>query len=91
MRHLVHSFREHTGQRGVHFYDYESCNFLNWRDVFQFTKKLPEEGQKDLFSEKLIESLANYDPQSEFLAVRQNGDTISVEIYTYSKTGHVGT
>jgi len=91
MRHLVHSFREHTGQRGVHFYDDESCNFLSWKDVFQFTKNLPKKGQKDPFSEKLIESLANYDPQSQFLAVRQNGDTISVEIYLHSETDHVGT
>lgn len=91
MRHLVHSFQKHTGERGVHFYDDESCNFLNWKEVFQFTKSLPEIDQADPFADKLIESLANYNPESEFLAVRQNGDTISVEIYFHSESDHVGT
>lgn len=81
MRHLVRSFQQHTGLRGVHFYDEDSCNFLPWSDVFKFIKNLETKDNPDSFVDKLAESLANYDPDTEFLAVRQNGDTISVELY----------
>jgi hypothetical protein len=79
------------GERGVHFYDDESCNFLSWKEVLEFTKNLPNEGNTDPFADRLVESLANYKPEAEFLAVRQNGDTISVELYFHSETDHVGT
>jgi len=81
MKHVVRSFQKHTGLRGVHFYDDESCNFLPWSDVFKFIKSLSTKGNSDSFVDQLTESLANYDPDKEFLAVRQNGDTVSVELY----------
>jgi len=85
MRHLVRSFQEYTGLRGVHFYDQDSCNFLPWNDVFTFIKalKTKDEMSPDPFIDKLTESLANYNPDHEFLAVRQEGDTISVELYKH--------
>ena len=82
MRHLVRSFQQHTGYRGVHFYNEEDCNFLPWNEVFTFLQALNVRENPDTFAEKLTESLANYDPNKEFLAVCQKGDTISVELYS---------
>jgi hypothetical protein len=83
MRHLIKSFQSHLGERGCHFYDEEHCNFLNWKEVFVFIDALPSEEEKDPFTEKLAESLANYNPDNEFLAVQQNGGSISVELYSH--------
>lgn len=85
MIHLTRSFEKHLGQRGCHFYDSESCHFLTWQEVFKFIQSLPTVTQTESFSEKLIDSLANYDPDNEFLAVQQNGDSISVELYSKTK------
>jgi hypothetical protein len=85
MKHLIRSFQSHVGERGCHFYDSESCSFLTWKQVFQFIDTLPKRNSDDSFSEKLAETLANYDPDEEFLAVQQNGDSVSVELYSQSK------
>lgn len=85
MKHLIKSFQSHVGERGCHFYDSESCNFLSWREVFQFVDSLPTKEGADPFTERLTESLANYNPDSEFLAVQQNGDSVSVELYSQAK------
>jgi hypothetical protein len=83
MRHLIVSFQRHSGFRGVHFYSEDSCNFLTWDDVYRFLSSLPNEGgTSDEFEERLLSSLANYNPDSEFLAVRQSESTVSVELYT---------
>lgn len=79
------SFQAHVGERGCHFYDSESCNFLNWKDVFQFVDSLNTKHEADTFTEKLTESLANYNPDTEFLAVQQNGDSVSVELYSQAQ------
>ena len=80
MKHLAKSFQEHIGIRGCHFYCEDNCNFLTWSEVFQvlgeFTKG------EDTFFESLTVTLANYNPDKEYLAVRQKGDTVSVELYT---------
>lgn len=85
MKHLVRSFQEHVGTRGVHFYSSESVNFLSWKEVFQFVDSLPTRPGTDPFAEKLTESLANYNPDCEFLAVQQNGDSVSVELYSQTR------
>ena len=82
MKHLIHSFQSHVGERGCHFYDGDNCHFLSWREVFQFIDTLCESKGSTQFSEKLADSLANYDPDNEFLAVQQNGDSVSVELYS---------
>jgi hypothetical protein len=82
MKHLIRSFKSHVGERGCHFYDSESCNFLTWKEVFQFIDTLPKRNNEDPFSERLAETLANYNPDREFLAVQQNGDSVSVELYS---------
>ena len=81
MRHLVKSFQEHGNARGVHFYDEESCNFLPWGQVLKFLEEFPENTDPDTFRDNLTEVLANYDPRFQFLAVRQMGDKVSVELY----------
>jgi len=85
MKHLVKSFQTHIGDRGVHFYNEENCNFLSWKEVFTFVQSLPTSDKLDPFADKLTESLANYDPDSEFLAVQQNGESVSVELYSQTK------
>jgi hypothetical protein len=81
-KHLVKSFQTHKGCRGVHFFDSQTCNFLYWNEVIQFLKTFPVAASSDTFADKLTETLANYDPDSEFLAVHQNGHSVSVELYT---------
>ena len=90
MKHLVRSFQSHVGERGCHFYDEEHCNFLSWKEVFCFIDSLPPRNQKDDFAEKLAETLANYNPDKEFLAVQQSGDSVSVELYSLPKSHEEG-
>ena len=82
MRHLVKSFQENVGIRGCHFYDDTTCNFLDWRGVINFTKEVPDLGGDQKFADRLLDTLSNYDPDTQFLAVQQNGGTVSVELYT---------
>jgi hypothetical protein len=81
MRHLVKSFQENLGVRGCHFYDNTSCNFLDWREVLEFTKAAPDIGKEQGFTEKLLDTLSNYDPDTQFLAVQHSEGTVSVELY----------
>jgi hypothetical protein len=85
MNHLARSFQKHIGQRGCHFYDSDTCNFLTWEEVFKFLRSLPQKNSEDVFSEKLTETLANYDPEREYLAVHQHGESVSVELYAHSR------
>lgn len=80
MNHLVSSFKEHLGRRGLHAYTEEECRFLSWEEVVAFLNRLPDHSDPD-FSEKLLETLANYDPDSQFLAMSQAGETVSIELY----------
>jgi hypothetical protein len=82
VRHLVKSFQEHRGTRGCHFYDDSSCNFLDWKEVLNFLKVVPDIGKDKKFSERLLEALSNYEPDTQFLAVQQGESTVSVELYT---------
>lgn len=88
MKYLLQSFKKYHGLRGVHFYSARECYFMPWQEVLQFLKDLSKNGKEstEVFIEKLSESLANYDPTNEFLAVCQNGESVSVELYCHS--GH---
>lgn len=86
MRHLVKSFQEHVGSRGCHFYDEISCKFLDWKEVLEFLKLVPDMGKDQKFSERLLEAMCNYDPDTQFLAVQQGDGTVSVELYTNPST-----
>lgn len=82
MKHLVQSFQENHSLRGVHFYDSEGCRFLPWDQVCHFLDNLSQKGGPDEFQDSLMSYLANYDPQCEYLAVHQKGDSVSVELYS---------
>lgn len=69
------------GTRGVHFYSDSECKFMPWNKVIEFVNQLPQSSSED-FAEKLISSLANYDPRWEFLAISQTGDNVSIELYS---------
>jgi hypothetical protein len=81
--HLVECFQKNKGRRGVTFYDDERCNFLDWQEVYCFLEALPRKENTDPFCEKLEETLANYNPDTQFLAVHQKGEAVSVELYTH--------
>lgn len=83
MTHLTKSFERHIGERGCHFYDDTSCTFLNWKQVFDFIRHVSEDGGTSQFTERLTDSLANYNPDTEFLAVQQAGKQVSVELYSH--------
>ncbi len=85
MKHLILSFQTHKGERGCHFYDDENCNFLNWKEVYVFIDALPAKEGTDPFTDRLEETLANYNPDTEFLAVQQKGDAVSVELYKHAQ------
>lgn len=80
MKHLVSSFQKYLGLRGVHVYSEDECRFLPWNEVILFVNKLPKNSDPD-FSEKLLESLANFNPDEEFLAIQQLDNTVSIELY----------
>ena len=74
---LVRSFAEHRGDRGVHFYDDAQCEFMAWDVVMgQMADRFPEK-----FYDKLIEAVANYDPDSEFVTVTAGGGQLTIELF----------
>ena len=85
MRHLIESFQKNRGRRGVTFYDDTHCNFLDWKEVYVFIDALPRKEGTDPFTDRLEETLANYNPDTEFLAVQQKGDAVSVELYKHAQ------
>ena len=85
MNHLHKSFQTHVGERGAHFYSDDECQFLTWKEVFTFLEKTAKTLEKEdhlTFTEKLSDTLSNYDPNLEFLAVKQFGSTVTVELYS---------
>ena len=76
--HLTHSFAKHRGMRGVHFYDSNGCEFFQWDSVFGLLKKseFPQS-----FSDRLIDTVANYNPSSEYIAVSAGGRQVTIEIF----------
>lgn len=76
--HLMQSFAKHRGVRGVHFYDSSGCEFFVWDRVFGL---LGKSGFPATFGEKLIDQIANYDPDREFVAVSAGGGQLTIEIF----------
>lgn len=74
---LVKSFAENRGTRGVHFYDDVQCEFMSWDKVMgQVKERFPEK-----FYDKLIEALANYDPDQEFVTVTAGDSQLTIELF----------
>ena len=83
MRDLAFSFQLYQGIRGVHFYTDKECKFLTWQEIVSFVTKLPKESDS-AFEETLLETLSNYDPDTEFLALYQDPDNLNIELFTPS-------
>ena len=76
--HLVHSFAKHRGVRGVHFYDGGGCEFFRWDDLLA---TLGRSEFPEVFRDKLVEAVANYDPDAEFIAVSAGGGQLTIEMF----------
>jgi hypothetical protein len=74
---LMHSFAENRGNRGVHFYDKSQCEFLPWDQVMGSVK----ERFPDQFYDKLIDAVANYNPESEFVTVTAGDGQLTIELF----------
>lgn len=81
MRDLNTSFKQHVGFRGVHVYSEEGCKFLAWDEIVAFVASMPDDTDPE-FGDKLLEKLANYDPDHEFLALQQYSNNLTIEVYT---------
>jgi len=74
---LINSFASNRGRRGVHFYDNKQCEFMPWDEAMNRVEdKLPEH-----FYDKLIEAVANYNPESEFVTVTAGEGQITIELF----------
>ena len=74
---LIQSFAQNRGARGAHFYSEAQCEFVTWESITSDVKQnLPE-----TFYEKLIEAIANYDPDTEFVTVSVGGGQIVIELF----------
>ena len=49
---------------------------MRWDEAISKIDRLPEK-----FSEKLIEAVANYDPEAEFVTVTAGGGQITIELF----------
>ena len=74
---LMRSFAANRGNRGVHFYDSNSCEFHSWSETMsKISERFPES-----FYDKLIEAIANYDPETEFVTVSAGGGQLTIELF----------
>ena len=84
MRYLHECLFKNRGVRGVTFYDEEGAFFMSWDQVVAFLGELGESTKSDddiPFEESLLETMSNYDPDNEFLSVRQEGLSVSIELF----------
>jgi hypothetical protein len=84
MKHMLDCLSKNRGVRGATFYDEDSAYFLPWDKVVSFMGELRESTKSDdetPFEESLLETMSNYDPDNEFLSVRQEGLNVSIELY----------
>jgi len=82
MDHLIRSFLRFKNQRGCHFYTESDCSFLPWDEVCKFINTMPDSEKVDVFSEQLMETLANYNRNREHLAVKQDGTNVTLELFS---------
>lgn len=76
--HLMHSFAKHRGVRGVHFYDSSGSQFFQWDEMFRL---LDNSDFPAVFNDKLVEAIANYNPDSEFVAVSAGNGQLTIEMF----------
>ena len=73
---LMQSFAENRGRRGVHFYTEMGSEFVPWDDTVSKLDKLPGK-----FGDKLLQEMANYNPDCEFVTVTANSGSITIELF----------
>lgn len=80
---LIKSFEQQNGMRGAHFFDGVDCEFATWDLVIEFCRRLKDEDNPahNEFEEKLLHTIANVNPDTEYVLVRQHGDVVSIECY----------
>jgi hypothetical protein len=76
--HLIHSFSKHRGVRGVHFYDSSGSQFFQWDEMFQVLEK---SDFPSVFTDRLVDAIANYNPDQEFIAVSAGGGQLTIEMF----------
>lgn len=74
----MHSFAKHRGVRGVHFYDSSGSQFFQWDEMFRL---LDNSDFPAVFNDKLVEAIANYNPDSEFVAVSAGNGQLTIEMF----------
>lgn len=80
---LVQSFQQQKGMRGVHFFDGEHCEFVPWNMVVEFCGRMKDDNNPSHveFEEKLLHSMSNINPDTEYVLCRQHGEVVSIECY----------
>jgi len=78
---LVSSFKEHLGTRGVHFYSDCECRFLTWTEIVNMVANAKQSENLD-FYDRLLETLANYNPDCQFLALHHEDSEVSIELFS---------
>ena len=73
---MMQSFAKNRGKRGVHFYDALECTFVAWEEALKASDRFP-----DNFAEKLVEAMANYDPEREFVTVTAGNGQLTIELF----------
>jgi hypothetical protein len=76
---LTKSFAEHRGERGVHFYDTHNVKFLSWSETMSHTGD--NENFPGHFTDKLLEAMANYDPEREFVTCKAGNGQLTIELF----------
>jgi len=75
---LVDSFIKHRGLRGAHFYDEKEIQFYTWNEVEDTANYL---NFTDDIVDKVMELVANYNAQNEFIAIRLNKTGVTIEVF----------
>jgi hypothetical protein len=80
---LIHSFQQQNGIRGVHFFDGEYCEFVPWDMVIEFCSKMKDRDNPSHveFEDKLLHSMSNVNPDTEYVLCRQQGQVVTIECY----------
>lgn len=80
---LIESFQQQNGMRGVHFFDGENAEFVQWDLVLEFCRKMKDTDNPAHveFEEKLIHTMSNVNPETEYVLCRQHGTVVTIECY----------
>ena len=80
---LARSFAQQNGIRGIHFCEEDECRFATWDEVVAFCNSLHtgHGDASDDFEDKLLYTMMNINPDTEYAVVKQVGSAIHIECY----------